>query len=261
MDEDKKFGGGADKSTENEVDQAGEAPTSGAVDEGKAERGEDNVHVPPKEEKGAAGDPFSDYTAPSAPTPRSEDKSAAAKTDARRERENRKLSTKIAYAAAGTAIAAVCSVVTVYLPVKIVPLVVAAFCFFLVHVKSGVVYGTISAAATVLITFLCGGVCSSLLFLSICFFPYSIVCLPLRRFDYRKPVGALIRAATAIVLGNLAFLAIYFIARYITLGGLDVLAAVGKLGYALIALIVGVAAVITDLLFTLCDKTITPKIK
>ncbi len=200
-----------------------------------------------------AADPFDGYDAPKAV-------SDSKKPDKRFEKAE-KQSARIAYAAAGTAIAIIASVVTVYLPVRIMPLVLAAFCFFLVHTKCGIVYGSISAAATVLVTGLCGGICSSLVLLAVCFFPYSLVCIPLRRFDYRSVGGALLRAAVSIVIVNIAFVVVYFVAKYTVLGGIDVMEAVGKLGYLIIALVASAVAVITDVLFVLCDKVITPKIR
>lgn len=213
-------------------------------EEGKAEP----ENKPPE----SMPDPFEGYDAPK--------KAETKKPDKRFEKAERK-SARIAYAAAGTAIAIIASVITVYLPVRIMPLVLAAFCFFLVHTKCGILYGSISAAATVLVTGLCGGICSSLVLLAVCFFPYSLVCIPLRRFDYRSVKGALIRAAVSIVIVNIAFVVVYFVAKYTVLGGIDVMEAVGKLGYLIIALVVSAIAVITDVLFVLCDKVITPKIK
>ena len=69
------------------------------------------------------------------------------------------------------------------------------------------------------------------------------------------------RAAVSIVLVNIAFVVVYFVAKYTVLGGIDVMEAVGKLGYIIIALVISAVAVITDVLFVLCDKVITPKIK
>lgn len=172
-----------------------------------------------------------------------------------------KPSKKIAYAAAATAIASVASVITVYLPVRIMPLVLASFCFFLAAVKCGIVYGIIAAAATALITFACGGLSTSFILLCVCFFPYSLLCFFLKKFGYRKPLHALIRALSAIALANAALVAAYFIAKYTVLTGMDIVAGVGKAGYAAAAVMVSVAALITDFLFVLCDKVITPKIK
>ncbi|MCI9030947.1 MAG: hypothetical protein HFK09_00270 [Clostridia bacterium] len=201
---------------------------------------------------GEVSDPFAGYDAP---------KKVETEKPDKRFKKAEKQSARIAYAAAGTAIAIIASVITVYLPVRIMPLVLAAFCFFLVHTKCGAVYGSVSAVATVLVTGLCGGICSSLVLLAVCFFPYSLVCIPLRRFDYRSVKGALLRAAVSIVLVNIAFVVVYFVAKYTVLGGIDVMEAVGKLGYIIIALVISAVAVITDVLFVLCDKVITPKIK
>lgn len=194
-------------------------------------------------------DPFEGYDAPKAK------KESAAGT---------KPSRRIAYAAAGTAIASVAAIATVYLPAKILPLVLASFCFFLVFVKCGILHGAVCAAATMLLTFFCGGAGTSLVMLAVCFFPYSLLCLLLRRFDYKKPISALIRAASVAAFVNVAFAAVYFIAKYAVLGGMDIIGAVnglGKLGYLFAALIVSAVAVVTDVLFVMSDKVITPKIK
>ncbi len=231
---------------EKDADQTGGAESK---EKSVSEESAATAEKKPSEE---AADPFDGYDAPKAVSDKKPDK---------RFEKAEKQSARIAYAAAGTAIAIIASVVTVYLPVRIMPLVLAAFCFFLVHTKCGIVYGSISAAATVLVTGLCGGICSSLVLLAVCFFPYSLVCIPLRRFDYRSVGGALLRAAVSIVIVNIAFVVVYFVAKYTVLGGIDVMEAVGKLGYLIIALVASAVAVITDVLFVLCDKVITPKIR
>lgn len=201
------------------------------------------------EEKNSV-DPFEGYDAP---------KTAKAKSE-----KAEKPSRRIAYAAAAAAIASVSAIATVYLPAKILPLVIASFCFFLAYVKCGVAYGIIAAAVTASVTFLCGGFCTSLAMLAVCFFPYSLLCLALRRFSYKKPINALIRIAAAVVFANVAFAAVYFIAKYAVLGGMDIVGAVGGLGgfgYLFAAFIVSATAAVTDVLFTMCDKVITPKIK
>lgn len=210
----------------------------------------DGANVNTQSAAAGASDPFDGYNAPNACAPARIKKPAPLSA-----------SKKVAYSAAATAIASVASIITVFLPVKIMPLVLAAFCFFLVFIKCGAVYGIVAAAATALITFLTGGLNTSLILLCVCFFPYSVLCVFLRRFSYRKVVHALIRAAAAIVLVNIAFVCVYFIAKYAVLNGLDIMAAVGKTGYFIAALIVSAVAVITDFLFVLCDGVITPKIK
>lgn len=198
---------------------------------------------------GQDDNPFEGYDAPKA---------------VKKSEKTAKPSRKIAYAAVAAAIASVSAVATVYLPTKILPLVIASFCFFLAYVKCGIFYGIAAAVVTSLITFLCGGLCTSLIMLAICFFPYSLLCLPLRRFGYKKPMGALIRISSVVVFVNIAFVAVYFTAEYAVLGGMDIVGAVGnfgKFGYLICALIVSAVAAVTDVLFVMCDKVITPKLK
>lgn len=205
-------------------------------------------------EKDEGGQPFAACGEPLKPD-------GGEKKNGRKKKTEPKAAKKIAYSAAASAIAVVVSVITVFLPIRIMPLVIASFCFFLAYVKCGALYGTLCAAVTTLVTFLCGGVSSSLILLAVCFFPYSLLAVLLRRFDYRKVKGALIRVACVIALALAAMTAVYFIARAVLLGGMDIVAAVGKVGFALAAVIVAVAAVITDFLFVQCDALITPKLK
>lgn len=213
------------------------------------------TEVGSRNERAQTLNPFEEYAAVSSAS------ADADKTRAKKKPVQLKPSKKIAYSAVAAAIAVVASVITVFLPVKVMPLVLASFCFFLALVKCGVVYGLLTAAATVLITFLAGGLSTSLIFLCVTFVPYSLICLLMRRFDYKKWSSALIRAAAAIVFINLSFAAVYFIAKYVVLDGFDVLAAVGKAGYLIAALLVSAVAVLTDFLFVQCDAVITPKIR
>lgn len=208
-----------------------------------------------RDERAQTPNPFEEYAAVSSASV------DADKTRAKKKPVQLKPSKKIAYSAVAAAIAVVASVITVFLPVKVMPLVLASFCFFLALVKCGIVHGLLTATATVLITFLAGGLSTSLIFLCITFVPYSLICLLIRRFDYKKWSSALIRAAVAIVFINLSFAAVYFIAKYVVLDGFDVLAAVGKAGYLIAALLVSAVAVLTDFLFVQCDAIITPKIR
>lgn len=161
---------------------------------------------------------------------------------------------KVTYAAAATAIGTLCSVVAIYLPVKVMPLVATAFCFYFIFERCGWGYGILTQAAVLLATFLVGGVALSATFvlLAIVFIPYAPIAYALRKLSYVKWQTALLRGAIVAIFVNLAFLAVYYILQFAVLGGgLDL----GRLaemvgGYWVIALLLIPLGVSVDFLFT-----------
>lgn len=172
---------------------------------------------------------------------------------------------KVTYSAAAAAIGTVCAVIAVFLPVKIMPLVAAAFCFFVIFERCGWVYGFVTEAAVLLMTFFVGGVAVSATFviLAVVFVPYAPVAFLLRKLTYGKWQTALIRAAAVAAFVNLAFVAVFYIFQYAVLGGgLDVTAMVEFVGgYWVLALILVPLSVSVDFLFVWMSRLIDKLLK
>lgn len=172
---------------------------------------------------------------------------------------------KVTYAAAAAAIGTLCSVIAIYLPVKIMPLVVSAFCFFVVFERCGWGYGFLTEAVTLLMTFFVGGVAVNATFviLAIVFVPYAPVAYCMRKLRYNKVRSAALRGVIVAAFVNLAFLCVYFIVKSVVLGGgfdlMRIVNAVG--GYWVIALILIPLAVSVDFLFTQMSNLIDKMLK
>lgn len=169
---------------------------------------------------------------------------------------------KVTYSAVAAAIGTLCAAVAVYLPVRLMPLVVAAFCFYIVFDRCGVVWGLITQAAVVLMTFFVGGVALSATFilLTVVFVPYTWGAYLLRRFSYAAWKGALVRGGTVAVTVDLLFLAVFYILRFSAFGGgFDLVTLSQNVGgFWVVALVLAPIAVSIDFLLTqgvrLADK-------
>lgn len=162
-------------------------------------------------------------------------------------------SRRVTYSAAAAAIGTLCSVVAIYLPVKVMPLVVTAFCFYLVFERCGISYGFITEAVTLLLTFFVSGVVVNVTFvmLALVFVPYAPLAYLIRRLRYDSVKTVLLRAAIVAVFVSLAFMCVYFVVANVALEGLDIIGMINKVGgYWVIALLLIPIAVSIDFLFT-----------
>ena len=162
-------------------------------------------------------------------------------------------SRKITYSAAAAAIGTLCSVIAVYLPIKVMPLVVTAFCFYVVFDKCGIGYGFITEAVVLLLTFFVSGAVFNVTFtmLALVFVPYAPFAYAIRRLRYTGVRQILIRAVIVAGFVNLAFMCVYFVVTNVALEGLDIAGMIRKVGgYWVIALLLAPLAVSVDFLFT-----------
>lgn len=160
---------------------------------------------------------------------------------------------KVTYAAAAAAIGAVCSLLAIYLPTKVMPLVMTAFCFYVVFDRCGWMYGFITEAVVLLLTFFLSGVVINVTFvlLALVFVPYAPLAYLFRGVRYRGVRRILLRALAVAAFANLALVCVYFTVVNVTLSGLDIPAAVGKVGgYWVLALLLTPIAISVDFLFT-----------
>ena len=157
---------------------------------------------------------------------------------------------KITVSAVATALASVCIILTNFVPLRVTLLMFAAGCFYLVFDKAGIVYGLITIAASILISFFTKPFSSAFFLTCLVFAPYSLIAYFIRKLYYTRVKTALIRLAVMIVFANLAFGAIYLMIKFLTISiDFSVADIVGKLGYPLVALILSVFFMLFDVVF------------
>lgn len=143
--------------------------------------------------------------------------------------------------------------ITVYLPMSIMPLYLAAFCIFLACKRGGVPHGILCAVATVGIMFAMSGLSVKWLFLVLMFAPYGVIASFVHKFDYFKPKRAVLRALLAAVYFNVSLGVIYLIATHVLTVGIDInfdkwTGMVG--GYAVVAVIATAILLPLDFIFS-----------
>lgn len=170
---------------------------------------------------------------------------------------------KLTTAAAATALAVIMCAMSAYLPLSIMPLYFAAFCIFLAVKRGNIVYGALSAAATVAIMFAFVGLSLKWFFLLFMFAPYGLITSFVNKFNYFKLKTALIRAVIAVAYFNLTFGLVYIVAINVATVGLDVPVVewVSRLGgYPILALIATVVLVPLDFIFSSMSIVILKRI-
>ncbi|WP_251614473.1 hypothetical protein [Pumilibacter muris] len=170
---------------------------------------------------------------------------------------------KITYSAVGAAIAALCVFLTNFGWLKVSLLMFAALCYYIVACKCGIWYGIAGIAVSLLIAFFTGGVTvlsSAFLLDALIFAPFAILSYFIRKLYYTKWQTALIRLAVMATFSNLALVAVWFCAKWITT--IDIIAISSKLGgYPLLALVFTLLALVFDLLFNQLSIRLTKLIK
>jgi len=156
-------------------------------------------------------------------------------------------SRKVAYSATFTAVSALAILASRFLPIVATALLVCLVCYFLSFIICGFGYGLITIAASLLTAFFSGGFGTVFIFDLLLFAPYSIIAFFMRKLSYNG-AKAVIRVAITVIFVNIVFAIIYFaLASYISL---DFTVFSKKLGgYAVLAVVLSVVAIITDYLF------------
>ena len=165
-------------------------------------------------------------------------------------------------AAVCTALALIMCVGAAYLPLSIMPLYIAAFCIFLACKRGSIIYGALSALATIGIMFLMTGLTIKWFFLVLMFAPYGILTYFIHRYTYFKAKNGVIRGVTVATFFNLTLFFVYLVATRVIFVGLDVpiSAWVGKIGYWAIALIGTVLALPLDFVFSTMSGIVLKRI-
>jgi len=160
-------------------------------------------------------------------------------------------SRKIAYSATLTAISVIAVIVSRFLPITLSALLVCCACYFFAFFVCGFGYGILTIIASLLTAFFVSGVSTVLIFAGLVFAPYSIIAFFMKKVYYYKE-GALIRGVVCTAFANIVFAILYFLLQKFISYDLSLLSnKVG--GYAVVAILVSVFAIVTDYLF--CQTT------
>lgn len=183
-------------------------------------------------------------------------------------RRGLKTSQKVTYSAVGAALSVVMITIAAWLPVTVAPLVLISLCYNLVAEKCGIGYGLATMAVSVLLGFLCSAAnVVVLVLLAVTFVPYSLMCMPLRRFGYKDLRGAVIRIVCVAAFACLDTFILYslgnFIVGYLDIGAIIERIAGGNfaLGYAAVTLFAVVAFILVDVIYVFVGRRIASKLK
>lgn len=176
-------------------------------------------------------------------------------------------SRKITFAAVGAAIIVVMMVIVSYLPLTVAPLIGVALSAVVVCDKCGIGYGITALLVGTGLGFLCGALnVAVLLIVLVIFYPYTIMCVLMRKLDYRNLKSAFIRLIILCVFAALSVLFMYL------LGGLvadysDINGIIEKMGmsfgaaYIIITIIAILIFICIDYIFMQLSKQIVKHLK
>lgn len=153
---------------------------------------------------------------------------------------------KIAYSATFTAVSVVAIVASRYLPVTLTALLVCSVCYFLCLIRCGIGYGLLCITASLVASFILGGVGTVFLLDAVIFAPYSLLAYFIKKLRYLGKT-AVIRAGIIVIFANIVFaLTYYLLASHISYN----FSVMGeRFGYAVLAVMVSGFALVTDYLF------------
>jgi len=154
---------------------------------------------------------------------------------------------KIAYAATFTAVSVVAIVASRYLPVTLTALLACSVCYFLCLMRCGIGYGLLCITASLVFSFILGGVGTVFLLDAVLFAPYSLLAYLMKKLRYSGKT-AVIRAGIIVVFANIVFALIYYLLTSHISYDFAVMAEKFG-GYAVLAVIVSGFGLVTDYLF------------
>ncbi len=123
---------------------------------------------------------------------------------------------KAAYTAVSSALSVIAIVTACYLPVTVLPLITISLAVSVVADKCGAGWGVLSMAVSAGIgTLACFGHVGIMIVAGLVFYPFSLLCIPLRPFDYSSVKGVVIRVLSMTALASLSFLGLFLLASQI----------------------------------------------
>ena len=143
------------------------------------------------------------------------------------------------------------------------PLYLAAFCIFLACKRGNIVYGVLSALATLGVMFAFVGLTLKWFALLFMFAPYVIIANFIHRFTYFKVKSGLLRGVTVALFFNLTLGCIYLVATRVLTVGLDIPIGdwVSRLGgYIALAAVATVILVPLDFIFSTLSLVVLKRV-
>ena len=178
---------------------------------------------------------------------------------------------KVAYSAIGAALSVVMITIAAWLPVTVAPLVLISVCYNIVAEKCGIGYGLITMVVSVALGFLCSAAnIAVLVLIAVVFVPYSLLCMLIRRLDYRRVPSAIVRLIVVAAFAALEVLVVYNIGNalvgvndYVDLSNIISFIAGGNfgIGYTMVTLLAVVLFVLVDLVYVYFCRRIVTKLK
>lgn len=152
---------------------------------------------------------------------------------------------------------------TAYLPLSVMPLYLAAFCIFLACKRGNIVYGVLSALATLGVMFAFVGFTLKWFALLFMFAPYGIIANFIHRFTYFRVKSGILRGVTVTLFFNITLGFIYLVATRVLTVGLDIPViewADRPGGYIVFALIATLILVPLDFIFSSLSLVVLKRI-
>ena len=178
---------------------------------------------------------------------------------------------KVAYSAIGAALSVVMITIAAWLPVTVAPLVLISVCYNIVAEKCGIGYGLITMVVSVALGFLCSAAnIAVLVLIAVVFVPYSLLCMLIRRLDYRRVPSAIVRLIVVAAFAALEVLVVYNIGNalvgvndYVDLANITSFIAGGNfsIGYTMVTLLAVVLFVLVDFVYVYFCRRIVTKLK
>ncbi|MCL2556651.1 MAG: hypothetical protein FWE03_06545 [Firmicutes bacterium] len=117
---------------------------------------------------------------------------------------------KLTYTAIATSIAVISLAISVSLSIQLIPILLAALCFYIAF-ECSIIHGFLSIAATLTLTFfIAGGLIAVFIFAAFLAAPYSILAFSIKKITYSAKKTILIRLGIIIVFFNIMFALIVF---------------------------------------------------
>ncbi len=162
--------------------------------------------------------------------------------------DRRERTRKITYSAVCTALAVVVTLIALFTPVNIVPLIGASFAVYVAFMRCGIGYGVITALVTAFLCFIIAGLNVTFIFLVIVFLPYALVVFLMRKLSYHVTWQAAVRIACSTLFFVITCTIIIGFTDFLT--GTDIMAIADRVGKPVVIALIALITLPVDLFFT-----------
>lgn len=153
---------------------------------------------------------------------------------------------KITYCAVCAAVAVIAVVICAYTPANIVPLALLSVAFYIAFCTIGV-WGLLSVAVTLIITFFMVGFRDSYVLALVLFTPYSVFAFLMRKIKYEGKKNCVIRAISAVMFFLTEAFVLLMLGGFLT--GVDFMLVADKFGIWAVYVLFAVLSLPTDFFF------------